>query len=184
MNGQNVVVVLTGAVYTGKTSLAGALAASSECSVLRVRTIIEDSVGQGALPRADLQSAGLVLDERTQGRWIADSVGAAIGGGAATVVIDAVRTRRQLEKLRETVSAGLVVVHLTASDEERQRRLDRSRTTDPTDEAYALLSRIMAHPTDREADLLRLEADLVIDTTTLTPGAVCALVEAHLGGLN
>jgi len=156
-------VVLSGPTCAGKTSLAGRLAGEMRGRMVQaLRVIADESYGQ-VLTRTESQAAGAELERTTRGRWLVDAVADALAGGAP-VVLDSARTRAQLEGLQQLRPGRVLHVHLTADSTTRAKRFEARRAERETDKG-SRFDDLAKDPIEREADELRLMADVVIDTT-------------------
>lgn len=81
-------------------------------------------------------------------------------------VVDAVRTTLQIERLRERFPSRVAHIHLTAGPTVLEVRF-RARARGAADET-ASRDEAMAHRIEGEADNLAEQANLVIDTSSLT----------------
>ncbi len=176
-------IILSGPLCAGKSSLAGCLQRRRGGTIITAREIL---AGLGSDPnnRADLQARGAELERATSGRWLLDGVIAKLPQRlTGTSVVDSVRTTGQAELFRSRF-VDSIVIHLTAvEDVLRQRFL-------ATDEGKAIgeqgMRRVFRHPVERGADDVRALADIVIDTTGKSVATVCdealAAVTALAGG--
>lgn len=149
------IVALAGPVCAGKTTLANTLAKRFDAQVLAAREVIMKASSGGGDRRA-LQRAGRALEQRTQGRWLAE---AAADLGAENLVVDAARTPDQARALLETARKA-VLVYLAASEETCRRRY--AERVDPADLGVDF-DRMVAGELPLQPELRAL-ADLVIDT--------------------
>ena len=157
-----VLILLSGAVCAGKTTLAGGLKQSQAARVLTTRTLITAQVHQAAeqLDRGRLQRLGNALDHRTGGRWVADAVRSLTLD--RLTVVDAVRTPNQVAAISATVPT--LHVHLTASDSVLKERYAQRVSADPAFE-HPTLTALRRDPTEASIEHLASLADLVIDTS-------------------
>jgi adenylosuccinate synthase len=153
------VVVLSGPVGAGKTTLAQQLAADAGAAVLSTRAIIEERAGSE--PRGSLQAYGEELDRTLGGSWVAAPTLAlrAEAANDVLVVVDAARTAAQIRAIRD--GAPVAHIHLTAPD-----AVLRSRFRNRPGESLAY-EQVRANPTEAAVDRLADDADLVLDTGTL-----------------
>jgi len=164
-----VVVVLSGPVSAGKTTLAERLVADYGALHYRTRLLLETRAkGRVALERTAMQEFGEALDEDTEGRWVAEDLVPQINclGPTAIVVIDAVRISEQVDALRAGLPRQVIHVHLDASRsvlEARYRRRRRSRVAEK-----ATYAEVLANPTESRVPELADDADVVIDTALST----------------
>jgi adenylosuccinate synthase len=114
------IVVLSGPVSSGKSTLAERLADRYGAVHLRTRELMAAHAhARGdALPmdRAALQRYGERLDVQTKGRWVVDGLAPTINrlGRSGLFIIDAIRIPAQLEALRDAFGRDVVHVHLRA----------------------------------------------------------------------
>src|SRR4051812_4711514 len=97
------VVVLSGAVSSGKSTLADKLSDRYGVHSIRTKEILVSQLGADERPTRDqLQRLGDRLDGRTRGAWVADAVvrEAAELAEDAVVLVDSVRRLNQIEALR------------------------------------------------------------------------------------
>ena len=120
------VVVLSGAVCTGKSAL-GERLASDGALLVSARSALLARAGSHALSRAQLHSFGVSLERDTDGRWLADALPAPGEGARRAIVVDAAETRAQLSGLRSWAGAAPCHIHLEAARHERQRRFAARR---------------------------------------------------------
>lgn len=162
-------VAISGDLCAGKTTLARNLAASTRRLVVSARDVIRSLSPIPLETRSAFQEFGAELEATTQGRWLADEVTKMMTSQRqAVLVIDSVRTPRQLAALRTACSEpSLIHVHLSAATTELERRYSsRADAIDPQGVAFAEARR---HEVESfEAELAAL-AEVCIETTALLP---------------
>lgn len=177
-----VVVVLSGPVSAGKTTLAKRLVKRFEAVHYKTSRLLEQrAAGRVELERTAMQEFGEHLDRTTGGAWVAEDLVPQINelGAQAVVVIDAVRVAGQIEALRNGLPRQVVHVHLYASEAELERRyLKRPKTRFREKATYA---EVLDNPTERQVPELRGDADIVIDTQSNTELDVETRAAAYLG---
>ena len=196
------IVVLSGPVGAGKSTLASALASSYSAVHLRTLDLLRDHARENgpALPadRRSLQDYGDRLDRETGGAWVAEAVSAIVadrGNSAQLVFVDAVRQLSQIEALR--AAFGKVDhIHVRASglvlDERYQRRGETSGLTE-----LASYAEVAQNRTESQVNELAADADVDINTDhcdekdvqiraaaalRLLPGRDRRLVDVLIGG--
>lgn len=119
------VVLLSGPVASGKTTLAQALVERYGFHPFKTRQLIQ-SVKEVKSERRALQRAGDVLDRDTNGEWIAQAVASKLQSlpEDCSIVIGAVRIKKQIDALRRAFGSRVVHIHLTASEEELRSRYE------------------------------------------------------------
>ncbi len=172
-----VLILLSGPIASGKTTLATDLSRQVPAEHISTSGLISAQAGR-ELDRGQLQRRG--LDTAFQGAaWIIDAMGRTASGslGERVVVVDAVRT---LEQVREFRRAGagtwrILHVHLRGEDSVLTARHEARG-----DDGGVPWEVAMRSPAEAAARLLEAEADVVIDTTHVTPHDVAARVAARV----
>lgn len=172
------IVILSGRVAVGKTTVAELLESRFGFQVLRTRDLI--AAAQGTQPeRSALQVDGDRLDRKTGGRWVANAIPKLLAGhDCDRVVVDSVRKKIQIDAVRSGFGASVVHVHLLATVETiGARYLGRKSSLRelPTYDAVAKSA------TERGVDGLRHHADIVVDTDRTGPEGVLCRVAGRLG---
>lgn len=177
------IVVLSGAVSSGKSTLAERLVERCGGTRFSTRALLMRTLGADAdAERGALQAAGEDLDETTGGAWVADALAREIAGlpEDALIVIDSVRMAGQIEALRRAYNRSVIHIHLTAADEELERRYERRKGTTEVVE-LANYGDVRKSKTEAAIDSLIDEADVVIDTVRCSANDVEVRASAHLG---
>jgi adenylosuccinate synthase len=172
------VVVLSGPIASGKTTLARSLVLLEIAEHISTSGLIAASTGRD-LGRGELQS--ISLNERFQGAdWIVEAVRLAADGlpTGAVVVVDAIRTLDQLAGLRKAAAGAWRILHVHLHGEDGQLA---SRHNGSLREEGVTWTEVMKAPAEAAVNVLYTEADVVIDTTRNTPQDVAARVRARLG---
>jgi adenylosuccinate synthase len=128
------IVLISGPVSSGKSKLAQLLSEKFGAQVLKTRVIIEESAGLSNPGRLALQNAGDGLDASTDHRWVADALSrfAVDRADDALIVVDAVRTAKQIDHIRHNFGTPITHIHVTASPEtlaDRYAKRDKRRST-------------------------------------------------------
>lgn len=176
------IVVLSGAICTGKTTLAQRLHERYDAHHLNTRRLLLTHAPSTATERASLQSLGERLDTETGGTWVADGFAPTIAQlpDNALVVIDSVRLSSQVAALRKAFGRQIIHVHLDAPDEELAVRFEERK---PNSEVAELASYedVRNSPTEANIGALQADADVVIDTQRCLPEDLEVRAACHLG---
>jgi adenylosuccinate synthase len=176
------VVVVSGPVAGGKSSLGRALAERFDGVRFSTRELLMPRLAPGEAPtRAALQRIGAELDAETVGSWVADRLSRRIyESGKSLVVIDSARIAGQIEGLRQAFGRDVRHVHVTASPETRAQRYELRRSRAEVQEA-ATYEEVMSDPTEAQVETLGPMADVAVDTDRDADEDVVVRVAAQLG---
>jgi adenylosuccinate synthase len=179
------IVVVSGPVGAGKSTLARNLADRYGLAYVRTQDLMRDiAVERGEdLPpeRRALQEYGEKLDVETSGRWVADQVSAMISRGdllGPLVIIDAVRIVRQIDALRDAFPSEVAHIHVHAPTEVLARRYKARVDSGLTE--LADYEAVSANKTEASVGHLAADADVSIDTAQSSEGDVLARAAAAL----
>jgi predicted kinase len=179
-------VLLSGAVTAGKSSLAAALIANHGFRKISTSGYLtEMAAAQGLDNRREvLQALGDGLDEQTDYSWPISVAQRQIKSGqhVGPWLLDAVRKDRQVLHFRAAFSRVLHV-HVTAPEEVlRARYLIRQGTKDSRD-AQGTYDDLIKHPNEVSSRALEFSADLVFDSNSKSAAAMAdAVAQALRGG--
>ena len=179
------IVVVSGRVASGKSLLARSLATQFGGIRLSTRELLLPNLCDNEeATRPTLQRIGAELDERTDGRWVADRLSTSVyKAPEPLVVIDAARTANQVEGLREAFGRQVRHVHVTATAETCEKRFEERRSNSEVAETGTYAD-VMSDPTEANVDTLAAMADIAIDTGRDGPNDVAVRVAAQLGLLD
>lgn len=179
------IVVVSGPVAGGKSQLARALADRFGGKRFSTRELLMAELAEGEeATRSTLQRVGAELDERTDGRWVAERLSRPIyESGTDLAIVDAARVAGQIEGLRRAFGREVKHVHVTASPETRAGRFEKRRSRAEITES-ATYGEVSADPTEAEIDGLASIADVAIDTDRVTEEDVVIRAAAQLGLLD
>lgn len=182
---QRTIVVVSGPVAGGKSTLARSLAERFDGARMSTRDLLMPRLKPGETPsRQTLQRAGAELDKETGGRWVADRLSRRIyDAPQELVIVDSVRIAEQLEGLRQAFGREIRHVHVTASRETCAARYEKRRSRAEVAEADSY-EQVVADPTEERVDELGPMADIAIDTDRDGPDDVLVRVAAQLGLLD
>jgi adenylosuccinate synthase len=168
------VLVLSGAVGSGKSTVAEAVLSTFDAQRVSTRQMI---IGRKhvASERTALQVAGDELDQETDFGWVAEDVAKVALGGPPIIIVDAVRRSEQIDRLRDRFGGELRHVHVVASEAELVRR-HQVRLHDVTEPlSYDDVRRSV---TEQGVHRLAEQADVLIDVTRLDKHSIVASVFA------
>ena len=95
-----------------------------------------------------------------------------------TAIIDSARTKEQIEGLREAFGPIVTHIHLTAPQDELERRFNRRRRHDKRE--LATYKAVRRNKTEQQVDSLKNIADIVIDTKRCTTEDLLIRAASHL----
>lgn len=176
-----IIVLLSGEIAAGKTTLCDALVARFGFHVFKTRELIQ-TLQVVPAERGALQKAGEDLDKKTKGAWVADALGKVVPELKETtnVIVDSVRIKPQIDSVRRAFGARVVHIHLTAAFDVREKWYNARRELAKIKElpSYAEAGQ---DPTERGVGELGQYADIVIDTDRCTRADVLVRVASRLG---
>ena len=166
------VVLLSGPIASGKTTLAQLLADRFGFCVVSTHELLLTHVVED---RRSLQAAGASLDDSTGGSWVRDGLFRLQEKCAAEVsfVVDSMRTLDQIRWVRDAFGESVEHVHLTADVEVLSDRYGYRS------EGYQYHD-VSDDPVEQGVNLLEASARLVLDTGCLTPELVIERVVCYL----
>ncbi len=175
---QNRIVLLSGRIASGKSSLAKCIADRSNFRTLSTRDLL---TAHGVdLDRISLQRAGARLDRKTKGTWVRDALVRWIQKHDPPVdlVVDAVRNQAQIDAIRKAYPTQVTHVHLTANEDILHQRYEQRDGPNSEKKDYSSVS---MDPTERKTEILADSADVVIDSGKCDQGDVFIRVASRLG---
>jgi adenylosuccinate synthase len=177
----NRIIILSGPISSGKSTLAEGLAHRFNMTVLKTSIVLQRRVkNELASDRKVLQAEGERLDRRNRGRWVLDELTKLIGQNPSIteIIIDSVRIEEQISAIREAFGPIVIHVHLTAPmNELEQRYYKRRETGKEKDFKY---SEVKENRTEKQVESLAKIADIVIDTKRCTEEDVLIRTASHL----
>jgi adenylosuccinate synthase len=177
------IIVLSGRICAGKSTLATALVQQFAAHPLKTRDLIaEASKGKLEAERGALQAYGDLLDRRTKGEWVASALTRLVENLPvdALVVVDAVRRIEQVHAIRRAYGSRVVHVHVHAEPQvlaeryRRKQRLEKFREFS----SYELASN---NATEKRVSRLSRSADVVIATDRCRHEDVVVRAASRLG---
>lgn len=180
------IVLISGPVASGKTTLAEGLCTRSSGKRFSTRDLLMRRLGNGGpVDRAQLQKIGGQLDDASGGTWLRDELWKEMyeAEDLELAVIDAVRVLPQIEALRSAFGKRVIHIHLTAPEDVLAARYEDRRRMSELVEA-ATYAEVRQDPTESKVDELRDDADILIDTDRSSPSDILTRALARLGLLD
>jgi len=174
------VILLSGPISAGKTTLATGLADRYGAHVVKTGQLVRERFPRLRETRGSLQRAGEELDVETQHKWVAQDVVRIVSSldEDAVVAVDAVRTAGQITAFREAFGARVVHIYLTAPLEVLGKRY--KARGGPLRE-FADYSRARRDRTERDVGTLADIADILVNTERSSQDDVLVRAAAQLG---
>lgn len=162
------VVLLSGPVSSGKTTLATKLVDQFAFKLVKTWELLTDRSPETQRERSALQDLGESLDEQTGGAWVADDLArlARSFPDDACLVVDAVRVAGQIDAARVAFGPRVVHVHLCAPMDVLERRYKRRKRGDIQE--LPSYTDVRSNKTEAGVPVLAKTADFVIDSNRCT----------------
>ena len=187
MSGDALIVLLSGEISSGKSSLTAALVEGHGFARVRTGMFLERIATEHGrkTDRQGLQEMGDILDEETQGDWVPKlAMNQMVEAPDFRYwVLDSVRRDFQINRFRERFAKRALHVHLWAPPDVLKQRYETRQEMDPRD-ACASYERAKENETERHAATLGDAADVRINSDTITPGTSAAAIAASLDSLS
>ena len=177
------IILLSGPVASGKTTLARNLADRFGMKVLRTRDwLMSELEKRNRGGRADLQGEGERLDQETNGTWVLKGLDRdwRAGGPSESVVVDSVRIGKQIDAIRDAYGTAVTHIHMTAPVPVLSRRYDERQQQSPNPESMTYED-VRRNSTEFLVDKLQGVADVVVNSDRCTPEDVLVRVASRLG---
>jgi adenylosuccinate synthase len=126
----NRIILLSGPISSGKSTLAKGLADRYGMSIFKTSEILKKYVRRGSeQDRKILQAQGERLDRKTHGRWVLEELREWSNKlkSSPEVIVDSVRITEQIQAIREAYGQIVIHVHLTAPMDELEQRFSKRR---------------------------------------------------------
>ncbi len=177
------VIILSGHVSSGKTTLARSLEEDFGTKTFKTRQYLDDNYPEVTSARGSKQKLGDKLDRSTKGEWVRDGLLDFIVkqqlNETHIVVVDAVRIRKQINAIRIALGSKVVHIHLDTPLEELTSRY-KNRPQDGMTE-FKRYKTVQSNPTERQVGDLAKVADFVVNTKLCTEEDVKIKAASHLG---
>jgi adenylosuccinate synthase len=177
------IVILSGHVCAGKTTLATKLAAEFGFRHVKTWNFIKERGEHLNLDRTTLQDFGEQLDRKTRGAWVRDDLQKIERNEIpeTQIVVDSVRHPGQIEFLRKAYGRRIVHVHLTAPIPRLEQRYTERKRHQTEIAELGKYSEVLANPTEAQVERLAITADVVVDSELCKADDVVIRVATHLG---
>lgn len=174
------VIILSGPIASGKTTLGDKLVDRYGAVRFKTNDLIRALRPAVRNERSALQKAGEALDRSTRGAWVKEALAREVGElpHDANVVVDSVRTPKQISEIRKAFGSIVHHIHLTASEEELAQRYSQRKDKIVELPSY---SEVKASRTERIIGRLERLADIVVYTDQCTDEDVLIRAVALLG---
>lgn len=174
------IVLLSGGICAGKSTLASALRERHDFRLIKTHELISHAVGWQPGNRKEFQDAGDLLDAKTDGQWIQSQIMRMQSDlpDNCAIVIDAIRIQKQIDHLRDAFGSRVFHIHLTAPPQRLSRRYDKRAGNFKEFKTYKDAQR---NRTEANIESLQDKADILIDTDRCSGSEVLVRVVAHLG---
>ena len=156
------VVLISGPISSGKSSLARLLTKTLAYPLVSVRYLLLRIAGRDEMTREELQELGAELESLDPGEWLCSAIRGLGTMYESSMVIDSARTASQLRAARECFTTPTFAVHLTAVANVRKRRYATK-----TSNQEVSFEEAAGHLLELRVEEVASLADLVIDTTSI-----------------
>lgn len=168
--------LISGPVCSGKTTLANALERRGGMRVVRLTDMIRPPQ-QGFKARKSLQRRAAQRDRETQGEWVAEALGPIhLDDPAEWIIFDSAQSEAQVSAIRRAWPREVVHIHLKAPDSFLRARFDERGENGI--ETFEMVRRSAA---ERRIDALEDSADAVLSTDRCAPEDVVRRTLGQLG---
>jgi len=175
------IVLISGQLCSGKSLLAKNLKECFGFEHIKTSEVIGALAGDKTLNRVALQQYGKKLDSETSAKWLLKKVIGTLGmnNEVPNIVVDAVRTREQIDRIRDQYGLQVVHVHLTAPQHVLAERFENRKKEGREKEDLAYLDADLVKQRE-EVDRLWQDADLCVDTSRSDDGDTLVRVASRL----
>lgn len=178
------IILLSGPICSGKTTLLVQLEKVFECTVFKTSKVLKEKKKWLYATRGELQAYGENLDKRTKCKWIIEPLHEFIKKlppeRDTVVIVDSVRAKGQIDEIRTAYGPIVFHFHLTAPTpvlEKRYKNLIKKN------KAYEFKSFAdsQINKTEKNIDKLSDYADVLINTFRCTENDLLVKAACHLG---
>lgn len=181
------IILLSGHVSSGKTTLSDMLSANYEAIVFKTRTYLKELKKDIESERSAMQSLGDVLDKKTEGSWVCVGLAETINENDSNnnkyiFIVDAVRIKEQIDHIRKAYGNKVIHVHLHVPESELKiRYTKRIKKKDKNFKELNTFEEVLNNKTEKLVDNLEKIADIVIDTKRCNEDDVLVKAACHIG---
>lgn len=182
------IVLLSGPIAVGKSSVSSSLVTAFGFSVLKSSAYLKDLAASKQLDptRRTLQDLGDGLDIETDFAWVVNSVAIPQIGRSPNQtkwLFDSVRKEKQVTHFRSRFAPHVLHVHLHADEETlKNRYAERSRGELTLEQALHAYDASVQHQNEISARRLVTIADMVLDALMLSADVMAQRISTALGG--
>ncbi|WP_431146534.1 AAA family ATPase [Pseudomonas alvandae] len=171
---KRLIVLLSGPIAVGKTSLREKLISDFDFHTIQSSTYLKDLATTRKIDptRHNLQELGDSLDRESNFRWIVDNVALPLISSNPSYsrwIIDAVRKPEQVEHFRDAFGDSVLHVHLTSTEEILESRYNARKKSENSSDRNIPYNEVTSHPNEQCSRSLITLANIVIDTSKLSP---------------
>lgn len=176
------IILLSGRVCAGKSTLCANLVARFGAHPLRTKELIKRLVSRVSSDRASLQHGGDLLDRRTKGTWVCEELTRLIKDldSNAIAVVESVYIPAQIDAIRRAYGPRVFHIHLNAPEDVLSARYEKRNHQKGAAE-FKSYSEVSNNRTERRVEQLVPIADVVIDTARCLEEDVVARAASHVG---
>lgn len=177
------IVILSGHVCAGKSTLAGKLAEQFGFKHVKTWNFIQARGKHLSLERGALQGYGEYLDTKTKGAWLRDDLQKIEREEKpdTLIIVDSVRHPGQIEYLRNAYRRQIIHVHLTADRAELEKRYEKRKKSKSDIEEMGTYAQVLENKTESNVEALGDIADIVINSARCSEQDIVIRVASHLG---
>jgi adenylosuccinate synthase len=170
------VVLVSGAICSGKSSLVSQFASKHGAKVIKTKDLILQKLPKTKDERRALQRAGERLDKENGGAWVASALQREIDAQTKSgqmpsgiYLVDSVRIAGQVDAIRKAYNSEVYHIHLTAKEEVLKLRFDSRQHSLDGGVSYEELKK---SKTEKSIENLSDIADIVVNTDRCSAAAV------------
>jgi len=174
------IVLLSGAVSSGKTTLSTMLVKRFHFDLIKTKEVLQNYFPDTAHERRSLQDHGAYLDQKTQGTWVRDEILARIEKTKPKyLLVDAVRIEKQINSIRQAFGPRVFHIHLEAPANVLAARYKTRKV--PGFKEFSTYNNLARNTTEKRVSRLAEIADVVIKTDRCTKEDVLVRAASHVG---